>query len=628
VKLAEKSGDEALLAHLLDEAEDYKALAKSPPAELKESPEAMAALYHRAGDSEAFDAAVKKVPQGDHAILASLYFFNGQPRKAIEAYGKSGDLVGTVALLSTQGRRKEAMELKAPDDDKLGVGGPLLLEQAVLAHRLGDEEVSKKLVAAAMKTITDHAEKEGKQGSLNDHPLGARLKAGKRMGKFDEAIDDVAEVLDKVKSTSAPSYVLAELGTPRDREALSLVWQFLRDKQKDTNQSETLKLLRGWFVNKKADKDFDDTIASAKKWEGAGKDRAAEWKQALARVYLAVGKDKDAEEIYKGLTQDSKVPADYQRLGDYYFGARRWDEAAGAYEEALKLDPTLAVPAYLRGLALTKIDRTKEGQALIERARLLPLGEESTRFALAEQLGRNGFADEAAQEQLILVRTAPFRSIYASNASVSLGGRAAQKRQYADAARYFRRMATNVALSRSGTFSDTRAYLIVPGRAHQYEALAQIEAGKLDAAQAEAKKLLEYLPEETGVTADLVRALEKADKKDDADKLFEEAYKRLEKATEEAPKFGDAFNRLGWLTARTGRKLKEGLANAKKATELSPKSAVAFDTLAEVYFQSGDKDEALAAIKKAVELAPKVAYYAAQQKRIEAGDKKAELPPR
>jgi len=47
-----------------------------------------------------------------------------------------------------------------------------------------------------------------------------------------------------------------------------------------------------------------------------------------------------------------------------------------------------------------------------------------------------------------------------------------------------------------------------------------------------------------------------------------------------------------------------------------------------VRFQRGEKDEALAAIKEAVKLAPKTPYYAAQQKRIEAGDPKAEIPKR
>lgn len=627
-KLADKSGDEALISNFLDEAEDYKALAKSPPPDLKGSPETMAALYYRAGDKAAFDEEMKKLPKEEYGILATMQFFNGQPRQGIESYTKSQDLVGTTALLITQGRRKEAMELKAPDDDKLGVGGPLQLEQAVLAHRMGDEEKSKKLVEAAMKTITANAEKEAKQGSFNDQPLGARLKAAKKLEKFNEAIDEVAAVLDKVKSGATPSYVLAELGTPRDREAVLLLWQFLRDTKKDTVQSEHLKLLRDWFVARKADKDFEETMTAAKKWEGAGMDRKADWHQALARLYVSLGRGKEAEELYKGLTKDSKNPADFQRLGDFYFDVRRWADAAAAYEEALKLDPTLPAVTYLRGLALTKADNAKEGRSLMDRGRLLALGEESIRYSLAERLTRMGEADEAAEEYLLLVRTAPFRSIYASNASSVLGARAAAKKEYAEAARYFRRMITNVALSRSGVFTDTRAYLIVPGRAHQNEALALIQAGKLDEALAEAKKLWEYLPEETNVVADLVRGLEKGDRKKEADKLFDDTFEKLTKATEESPKMSDVHNRAAWLAARTGRKLKEGIEHAKKATELAPTSAVVFDTLAEVHFQNGDKDEAVAAIKKAVDLAPKVPYYAAQQKRIEAGDKKAELPPR
>jgi cytochrome c-type biogenesis protein CcmH/NrfG len=60
--------------------------------------------------------------------------------------------------------------------------------------------------------------------------------------------------------------------------------------------------------------------------------------------------------------------------------------------------------------------------------------------------------------------------------------------------------------------------------------------------------------------------------------------------------------------------------------ELTPKAAGTLDTLAEVHFQRGEKADALAAIGKAIEAAPKAPYFAAQKKRIEAGDPKAELP--
>ena len=51
------------------------------------------------------------------------------------------------------------------------------------------------------------------------------------------------------------------------------------------------------------------------------------------------------------------------------------------------------------------------------------------------------------------------------------------------------------------------------------------------------------------------------------------------------------------------------------------------DTLAEIYFQLGDKDKAIATQKKVIELDPNKGYFKKQLKRIEAGDPKAERAP-
>ena len=50
------------------------------------------------------------------------------------------------------------------------------------------------------------------------------------------------------------------------------------------------------------------------------------------------------------------------------------------------------------------------------------------------------------------------------------------------------------------------------------------------------------------------------------------------------------------------------------------------DTLAEVHFQRGDKDDAIALMKRVIKLAPDNKFYPAQLRRMEAGDPKAELP--
>ena len=85
-------------------------------------------------------------------------------------------------------------------------------------------------------------------------------------------------------------------------------------------------------------------------------------------------------------------------------------------------------------------------------------------------------------------------------------------------------------------------------------------------------------------------------------------------------------NQLAWLSACCKRDLEKGLAHARQAVALSADSSAYHDTLAEVLFQLGKKDEAVKAQKKAIELAPRRAYFRKQLKRIEAGDPKAPLP--
>ena len=79
---------------------------------------------------------------------------------------------------------------------------------------------------------------------------------------------------------------------------------------------------------------------------------------------------------------------------------------------------------------------------------------------------------------------------------------------------------------------------------------------------------------------------------------------------------------VGVLPAQPGF----GQEHALKAVALAPDSAGDFDTLAEVCFQRGDKDKAVAAEKKAIDLDSKKAYFRKQLKRIEAGDPSAERP--
>jgi tetratricopeptide (TPR) repeat protein len=85
-------------------------------------------------------------------------------------------------------------------------------------------------------------------------------------------------------------------------------------------------------------------------------------------------------------------------------------------------------------------------------------------------------------------------------------------------------------------------------------------------------------------------------------------------------------NSLAWLAARCRRQLALAENHAKKAVELAPDTPGYLDTLAEVQFQSGRKEAAIATMKRCIELDPDRPYYRKQLKRFEAGDPLADVP--
>src|SRR5262249_18371415 len=148
-----------------------------------------------------------------------------------------------------------------------------------------------------------------------------------------------------------------------------------------------------------------------------------------------------------------------------------------------------------------------------------------------------------------------------------------------------------------------------------------------EAALAHAKKAVEFMPLETRVVSDMVRALDKAGRKKDADDFFAPAFARCKKECEDYPNSSNCHNRIAWMSARARRELPAAIKTAPRAVELAPKAPGVLDTLAEAHFQNGDKKAAIEAIKKALELDEKNVYYAGQLKRFEKGDRDTD-PPR
>ena len=114
--------------------------------------------------------------------------------------------------------------------------------------------------------------------------------------------------------------------------------------------------------------------------------------------------------------------------------------------------------------------------------------------------------------------------------------------------------------------------------------------------------------------------LERRGRKADADALYAQTVAPHDALCKDFPRGALVHNDRAWLSACCRRDLDAALAHARTATELEPHSASFRDTLAEVYFQRGDKAKAIELMQECRRQEPQRAYFAKQLHRFEAGD--------
>jgi tetratricopeptide (TPR) repeat protein len=133
------------------------------------------------------------------------------------------------------------------------------------------------------------------------------------------------------------------------------------------------------------------------------------------------------------------------------------------------------------------------------------------------------------------------------------------------------------------------------------KARALLDAEKPSEAAALMAASVKLNPTDSSMFEDSYQMLVDQGKTTEADALFETAYPRCLAAAEKFPALGQFHNNLAWLLSRTGKKLDQALEHATTATGIEPDNGAFLDTLAEVHFQRGDREKAIAASEKAIE---------------------------
>jgi tetratricopeptide (TPR) repeat protein len=311
-------------------------------------------------------------------------------------------------------------------------------------------------------------------------------------------------------------------------------------------------------------------------------------------------------------------------LGDAAADNKRWKEAAARYKKCWETNRGDPLPLYLHGRALVQAGQEKEGRRWMGIAELMPLDIMAFDFAL--ELAERGLEEPAGRMWQRLGRVDEFWSAIDGLIARALAEKAVADKDYLKAATYFRREALHE-LWEPGGEHEAEAQLWLAAAEHRYRARGLAALGRFDEMHKEVQAALDLDPGNIGLCIDVTTELVKRGRKKEADELFARVYAVWDGVCKEWPKSAWAHNNAARLAARCRRDLDAALDHARKGVEYEPDNADHLDTLAEVYFQRGDKDKAVELMKKCVEMQPRYDYFRKQLKRMQAGDRDADVPP-
>jgi tetratricopeptide (TPR) repeat protein len=639
---AEKSGRADLLDGLLLEAGAWKELAARPVGtETTHEAERLGlrAVYHRlSGDSKGFEEAVAalrklgsegKDDEGTAYLVAKALFLNDRPNDALEFLARSADRSTAFEVLVARMQIRDALKLvdkereaggkQAAEPDKKEAGGKQLAELEILAARtlwtLGEKDKALPVFARYSERIVP-----GSDASWFETLVESEV----RTGQTDRALADSARVLSLPMQQGWEHRLLPKL-FPSRGDAAEAWWTYLRQREPDRDAAKVVKEISDILRGKAPASRVKELVTGAAEPPRSNENTNEAVEQralALAAAARAVG----ADDLARSTLEKAATPATLQKLGDLLAEKKEWDSAADYYRRAWEVNRQKPLPLFLWGHALAKAGKKAEGERRMEQSHWLPLGNEEARHEFLVALGERDLIDASKRENELLERVSQPASYYAGEAQRRKALYFQSQRDYLRAADCEERAMLRC-LRTYVSFVQAPAYVAVPAKVHRERARGLMAAGRIDEALREANRCLEELPGEVDVPILLSPGLEKAGRKKEATVLFARVNGVLLDVCKDYPKCSWAHNSVAWLSACCGRDLDQGLTHAQRAVELEPNVAGYRDTLAEVYFQRGDKAKAAEAQKKAIELDPKKPYYAKQLKRIEAGNPAAQRPP-
>ncbi len=612
-KLLADTDKDHLRESMLLEANDYKTLAKESRYVTADNPTVerlgyAAAYYRLGGRSTRYKTAVEQLleigtadPEQSWYVTEAL-LINGEPEKAIAFLSKVQKLGNAYDILVALLRMKEANELVARAGEEEPERLPYLqLAQARYLAGHGEREKAAQMFARLAKDEFVRSKKDLLNRAISDEARAGFTKAA------------TTHALEAVKAKVTDFDGLIPRAFPAIRDAWTLNRMIAPNETTKLQAERFQLLLKAPLTRKQLLPLLEKAELSIEKLKEDQRKGALRDLAATAKKY---GELKQAERLMTALNDEDGLAELLLHRADLEADAGRWKPAYDLYWKHW-LTHKSPISLYLAGNALTEMGKKDEGKKLIDQATFLPLGNEQTRWNLANALEERGMRTQAVKQWDLLLRTGTASSWHVNYALRQLARHESTvKKNHLRAAQYLQRSHL-YCLDTSAGYTSVTMYLRITFAIHSELAQHWLQKKNFDRAMADTRIALKSLPQNTDFAIDMVRALTEQGRKKDADEVYQAGTQVWLNQLQEYPKSATAYNNMAWLSAGCHRDLQNALKNVTKALELSPNMPAYMDTMAEVQFHLGNRKEAVAYAKKALAAKPKYQFFKDRVKRFE-----------
>lgn len=654
----EDDGGPGYKEQLLEDEGNWAALADLPYSGDLNHPDAVKlSLLRLAGRKEKFDALAKKIRTDADEFTESEDVMNAAVallanHRADEATGLLLEKRKNLALLSevllSRMRYKAALDLIGPLNKEQEAISPsermqFNLRRARVLMLAGERDSAVQLFEEVARGLEKRLSDD--ERTLFSVPARALVRTELRLGLRDLACEHAAQFVPPEQTVGTGVEYSGEspfeLLFPHDSTAAEVLFHVLRANKvpgdiPGATMIRTRDLLSGTASNAAVDQ-AAKLLREAAEAIPLGGDRLLKARRylTLAQVLRIAKHADDAANAFKvaaELTANTEEAADavgarswvygtsdparvWLEWGDFLADSGRPRDAAAVYEAGWKLFPNQPLPLFLSGQTLVNMGDKKEGERRIELSHWVSLGNERLRGRFLDELVRRGETTAIKREIALILKACWSRDHFFGNVMNQCARGSNLVGDFTTAELCGQRSLLVVLRSPGVYFVDTAAYLNVPLDLLVFHAKAELAAGKIDDAMATARHVLTIAPGHLELVCGMVPELDKRNRKKEADELFKLGCEAYQKMLVDYPNSPAARHALAQLSAHSQRKLDDGLKYAKAAVAFDPGSPQYRETLAEVHFRRGDRDEALKLMQKLADEQPRNAVYRRQLMR-------------